>query len=196
MAEPGQSSRSPNCSCNSRNSSCEKFVGLVFRREFFQIIQPVADELRDGALPAQARIIGQVVRAFAPDKRGKKCQDRQGLHGEKIRLRDERSGFRDERSEIFLDGQNVLRRLVFRCGIAVRRQRRHRRRAGGVDDQRHGRLRQRMILAVGGVEKRECERRQFMHVGILRRNNLLKRFRALKTKLIAGLQIWSWADRF
>ena len=104
-------------------------------------------------MPAQARIVRQIVRAFAPDERGEKRQHRQALRGEKRRLRDQRSRFCCERSEIFLDRQNILRRLIFRRGIFVRGNGRHHRRAAGVDGERHGRLRERVIFAVVGIEK-------------------------------------------
>ena len=68
----------------------EKFIRLVRGGVFFQIIQTTGDKLRHGALPAQARIVRQIVRAFAPDERGEKRQHRQGLRGEKRRLSDER----------------------------------------------------------------------------------------------------------
>src|SRR5271167_2697469 len=83
----------------------EKLVGFVFRRELFQIVQAVEDERGHGALAAQARIVGQAVRPFAPDEGGEKRQHRQALRREKNRLRDERNFVLRKRSEIFLDGQ-------------------------------------------------------------------------------------------
>ena len=61
--------------------------------------------------------------------------------------------FCDERPQVFLDRQNVLRRLIFRRGIFGRGKRRHRRGAGGFDRERHGGLRERVILAVVGIEE-------------------------------------------
>ncbi len=136
MADAGQSSRSPSCSLQQPEQQGKKIVGLVCRREFSQIIQPAADELRDGALPAKARIVRQVVGAFAPDEGGKKCQDRHDLHGKKSRLRDQRNRFHHERSQFSLMGKMSCGGWLLRRGIAVRRQHRHRRGAGGMDD--HG----------------------------------------------------------
>ena len=83
MADAGQSSRSPSCSCNRRNSVREKFIRLVRRGVFFQFVQAGGDELRHGAPAAQARIIRQAVRAFAPDESRQKRQHGQACAARK-----------------------------------------------------------------------------------------------------------------
>ena len=155
MAEAGQSSRSPNCSCNSRNSSAKNSSGLFAAANCLKSSKPsrtscaTARWRRRRGLFARLSVRLRQMNAARNASTGTACAARnagRATSGEPA-LR--------ERPEVFLDGQNVLRRLVFRRRLLGRGQPWHRRGAGGLDGERHGGLGQRVIFAVVGIEERK-----------------------------------------
>src|SRR5208282_3025289 len=168
----------------------EKFVGVVFRSQPAQIVQPVAEQSRDLPLSSQARIVRQAVRALAPHKRRKPGHYWQPLQREKRRpCHKRRAGWR-ERAEFFFDGQDVLwRRWIFHTGSFGGGDVGRRGHSGGTDRELHGWLCERVVIPVIGIEKRKGKLRQFMHVRILRRDDFFKRFGAFQAKRTAGLHL-------
>ena len=55
-----------------------------------------------------------------------------------------------------------------------------------MDRERYGRLRERVIPAIVGIKKGEGKLRPLVNAGILRRNDFLKGFGAVKSELVAG----------